>query len=110
MQDSLVFNAGWKSEAMVAQEVIDSMREFLVGLTRISPWAAPFDVSGSTARLSHMPIADDLSDFDELVLKAMGDPEVRFYSKNEPDTVQIRLDSKTVFGMHARFSDYPQKN
>lgn len=109
MQDNLVFSAGWKSKPMTAQEVIDSMREFLVGLMRISPWTAPFDVSGSTAGLSHMPIADDLSDFEELVLKAMGDPGVRFYSESEPDTMLIRPDSKTVFGMQARFSDYPQK-
>lgn len=109
MQDSLIFAASWKSKPMVAQEVIDHMRSFLVGLARISPWEPPFDVSGSTMRQAHMPIAEDLSNFDEVVLKAMDNKEVRFFSEIEPDTMRIRPDSKTVFGMHATFSDYPQK-
>ncbi len=109
MQDKLVFSAGWKSRPMVAQEVVDQMRKFLVGLARVSPWEPPFDVSGSTMRQAYMPIAEDLSDFDEVVLKAMDDKEVRFFSESEPETMRIRPDSKTVFGMHASFSDYPQK-
>ncbi len=109
MQDSLIFAAGWKSKPMVAQGVVNHMREFLVGLARIAPWDPPFDVSGSTKRQAYMPIAEDLSDFDEIVLGAMDDKNVRFFSESEPDTMRIRADSKTVFGMNATFSDYPQK-
>ena len=94
---------------MVAQEVVDAMREFLVGLARVSPWGPPFDATGSTYRQAHMPIAEDLSDFDEVALKAMDNKEVRFFSASEPGTMRIRPDSRTVFGMDATFSDYPQK-
>jgi hypothetical protein len=109
MQDSLVFSAGWKSNSMTAKEVVDVMRNFIVGLARVSPWGSPFDVSGNSKRLAYMPIAEDLSDFDEVVLKAMDDKEVRFFSESDPETMRILPDSRTVFGMRATFSDYPQK-
>lgn len=109
MQDNLVFSAAWKSRPMTAQEVVDLMRDFLVGLARVSPWEPPFDVSGVTMRQAHMTIAEDLSDFNELVLKAIDNKEVRFFSDSEPDATCIKPDSKSVFGMHATFSDYPQK-
>ena len=109
MQDKLTFSAAWKGQPMVAQEVVDAMREFLVGLARVSPWGPPFDATGSTYRQAHMPIAEDLSDFDEVALKAMDNKEVRFFSASEPGTMRIRPDSRTVFGMDATFSDYPQK-
>lgn len=109
MQDTLVFSAAWKSRPMTAQEVVDLLKHFLTELARIAPWTPPFDVSGKTQRLAHMPIAEDLSDFDDIVLKAMDDKEVRFFSVVEPDTMRIRPDSKSVFGMRVNFSDYPQK-
>jgi len=56
-----------------------------------------------------MPIAEDLSDFDEVVLYAMDDPEVRFFSDSEPDAMRIRPDSRAFYGMGALFSNYPQK-
>ena len=56
-----------------------------------------------------MPIAEDLSDFDEVVLYAMDDPEVRFFSDSEPDTMRIKPNSRSVFGMSALFSNHPQK-
>jgi len=109
MQDNLVFSAAWKSSSMTAQEVVELLRDFLAGLARVSPWKPPFDVSGSTMRQAYMPIAKDLSDFDELVLKAMDNKEVRFFSDSDPDTMRIKPDSRSVFGMHAKFSDYLQK-
>ena len=109
MQDRLVFSAAWKSKSMTAQEVVDAMRDFFTGLERISPWEFPFDVSGKSKKQAHMPIAEDLSDFEEVVLKALDDKEVRFFSQAEPETMSIRRDSRTVFGMHASFSDYPRK-
>lgn len=109
MQDFLVFSAVWKSKPMSAQEVASTMREFLVELARISPWQAPFDVSGRSKKLAHLPIAEDFSDFDAIVFKAMDNKEVRFFSEADPDTMRLRPDSKSVFGMRATFSDYPQK-
>ncbi|WOE73758.1 hypothetical protein [Alterisphingorhabdus coralli] len=109
MQDNLVFSAVWKGKPMTAQEVVNVMREFLIGLERISPWEVPFDVSGNSKKQAHMPIAEDLSDFEDVVLKAMDDKEVRFFSETEPKTMRIRHDSKSVFGMRAMFSDYPLK-
>ncbi|WP_413208062.1 hypothetical protein [Rhodospirillum sp. A1_3_36] len=94
---------------MTAQEVVDTMREFLVGLERVSPWEPPFDVSGKSKKQAHMPIAEDLSDFEEVVIEALNDKEVRFFSDTEPETMRIRRDSRTVFGMHATFSDYPRR-
>ncbi len=109
MQDSLVFSAAWKSKSMTAQEVVHVMRDFLMGLERVSPWESPFDVSGKSKKQAHMPIAEDLSDFEKVVLEALDDKEVRFFSETEPETMRIRRDSRTVFGMHATFSDYPSK-
>lgn len=74
------------------------MREFLVGLERVSPWWPPFDVSGKSKKQLHMPIAEDLSDFEEVVIEALNDKEVRFFSEAEPETMRIRRDSRTVFG------------
>lgn len=109
MQDELVFSAAWNGRPMTAHDVINLMKDFLVGLARISPWEPPFDVSGSTMKVAHMIIKEDLSDFDEVVLKAMDDKEVRFFSKTEPETMRIRQDSQTIFGVGAVFSDYPIK-
>ena len=109
MQDYLIFNASWNGRPMVAKEVVELMREFLRALSRISSWEPPFDVSGSSMRLMHMPIKEDLSDFDEIVFKAMDDKKVRFFSDNRPDEMRIRPDSRTVYGMRATFSDYPQR-
>lgn len=109
MQDALIFSAAWASRSMTAQEVIDAMREFLVGLERVSPWGPPFDVSGKSKKQAHMPIAEDLSDFEEVVIEALDDKDVRFFSESDPGMLRIRRDSRTVFGMHATFSDYPRK-
>nr|WP_082206104.1 Tox-REase-5 domain-containing protein [Pannonibacter phragmitetus] len=109
MQDALVFSAAWKSKSMTAQEVADVMRDFLVGLERVAPWEPPFDVSGKSKRQAHMPIAADLSDFDEVLFQALDDKEVRFFSESEPEAMRIRHDSRTVYGMRAEFSDYPRK-
>ena len=105
MQDFLVFSAVWKSKPMVAAE----MKEFLMELARVSPWWTPFDVSGRSQRLAHMPIAEDYSDFEENVFKAMDNKDIRFFSQTNPDTMRLKPDSKSVFGMRATFSDYPQK-
>lgn len=109
MQDHLVFDAAWKSSPMIAKEVIECSREFLHGLARVSPWDVPIDVSGSTAGRRHIAIQNDFSDFEELVLRAMDDPNIRYFSESDPDAIRIKSDSTSVFGMRATFSDYPQR-
>ncbi|KZB54305.1 hypothetical protein AUP41_00715 [Thalassospira xiamenensis] len=56
-----------------------------------------------------MPIAEDLSNFDEVVFRAMDNKDVRFFSDTDPHTMRIRPDSRSVFGVRAMFSDLPQR-
>lgn len=94
---------------MEAREVIKSMKSFFERLAKISPWEMPFDVSGTTARQSYLPIKEDFSDFDEVLYQAMDNKDVRYFSESDPDDMRIRPDSKSVYGMSATFSDYLRK-
>ena len=106
MRDELVFGAGWRGRPMAAQEAANAMREFLVGLARISSWEPPCDVSGSTKRPAPLAIAEDLSDFDDAVLKAMAAASFR---ASEAETGNVAPCAETAFGWCARFSDAPQR-
>ena len=106
MRDELVFGAGWRGRPMAAQEAANAMREFLVGLARISSWEPPCDVSGSTKRPAPLAIAEDLSDFDDAVLKAITAASFR---ASEAETGNVAPCAETAFGWCARFSDAPQR-
>lgn len=110
MDEKLVFDVAWYDEPMEAQEAVSLMRRFFHRLQVISPWCMPFDISGSTARLSHLAFREDYSDFEELTYRCMVDPELRYFSKSHPDEKRFLPDSTTPLGFRAFFSDYPQRN
>lgn len=107
MDDRLILSAGWAGEPLNAQEAAAVMRTVLERLENVSPWCRPLDVSGLTAKQSHLRIAEDFSDFETEVFKAMQNKNVRYFSEKQPAEKAILPDSKSVFGFHATFSNYP---
>ncbi len=109
MDDKLIFSAGWAGGPLTAQEAAAVMRTVLERLEHVSPWGRQIDVSGLTAKQSHLRIAEDFSDFEAKVFAAMQNKDVRYFSEAQPAEKAIVPDSKSVFGFHATFSDYPAK-
>ncbi len=53
-----------------------------------------------------MPIAGDLSDFDEVVMRALKSRvDVRYYNENDPDNWNLTLDSLSPYGFGATYSN-----
>ena len=95
---------------MAASQALDQARKFLLGLETVSPWRRPFDVSGITAKCGNLPIREDFSDFDEVVMKALGSyKNIRYRNANDPDDWRLTMDAKSPQGFTTTFSDYVQK-
>ena len=70
--DSLGFGASAQGGQVTARQSLELAKRFLLGLEAVSPWRRPFDVSGMTAQTGNLPIAKDLSDFDDVGMRALG--------------------------------------
>ncbi len=78
----------------------------MLDLEAMSPWRRPFKVSGCTKETGDMPIAADLSDFDEVVMRALrSSTNVRYYNENDPDNWELTPDSDSPYGFGEIFSD-----
>jgi hypothetical protein len=104
--DATVIQASGFGEALTARQSIERAKQVLLDLEKISPWRRPFRVSGCTEETDRMPIAADLSDFDEVVMRALqSDTEVRYYNENYPDNWELTPDSYCPYGFSEIFSD-----
>ena len=104
--DELIIQASGFGPAMTARQSIQFAKKILLDLERISPWRRPFVVSGSTKETGDMPIAADLSDFDEVVMRALRSRvDVRYYNENDPDNWNLTLDSLSPYGFGATYSN-----
>ena len=99
--DAMVIQASGFGPAMTARESILRAKKVILDLETISPWRRPFSVNGCTKETGDMPIAPDLSDFDEVVLRALESySDIRYYNKNDPDNWNLTLDSFSPCGFH----------
>ncbi len=96
MRDNLFFAVSWPTGPMTAREVSDMLKTFFIEFSRRSPWDAPFDVSGTTAKQAYLPISEDYSDFEDVLFQAMDNKDIRFFSDIQPDTMRLVPDSKTT--------------
>ena len=104
--DAMVIQASGFGPAMTARQAIQRARKVILDFETISPWRRPFAVSGSTKETNRMPIAEDLSDFDEVVMRALQSREdVRYYNENDPDNWRLTPDSYSPYGFGEIFSD-----
>jgi hypothetical protein len=104
--DELIIQASGFGPAMTARQSIQRAKKVLLDLETISPWRRPFVVSGSTKETGDMPIAADLSDFDEVVMRALQSRvDVRYYNENDPDNWNLTLDSLSPYGFGATYSN-----
>ncbi len=104
--DELIIQASGFGPAMTARQSIQRAKKALLDLETISPWRRPFVVSGSTKETGNMPIAGDLSDFDEVVMRALKSRvDVRYYNENDPDNWNLTLDSLSPYGFGATYSN-----
>jgi hypothetical protein len=104
--DELIIQASGFGPAMTARQSIQRAKKVLLDLETISPWRRPFVVSGSTKETGNMPIAGDLSDFDEVVMRALKSRvDVRYYNENDPDNWNLTLDSLSPYGFGATYSN-----
>jgi hypothetical protein len=104
--DELIIQASGFGPAMTARQSIQRAKKVLLDLETISPWRRPFVVSGSTKETRDMPIAADLSDFDEVVMRALKSRvDVRYYNENDPDNWKLAPDSLSPYGFGATYSN-----
>jgi hypothetical protein len=100
--DELIIQASGFGPGMTARQSIQRTKKILLDLETISPWRRPFVVSGSTKETRDMPIAADLSDFDEVVMRALKSRvDVRYYNENDPDNWKLTPDSLSPYGFGA---------
>lgn len=105
--DALIIQASRFGPVMTARQSIQRAKKILLDLERISPWRPPFNVSGCTAATGDMPIAADLSDFDEVVMRALQSyDDIRYYNDNDNDKNDWKLttESMSPYGFAETFS------
>ncbi|MGG6898841.1 hypothetical protein [Rhizobium sp. BR 315] len=108
--DSMVFQAIGPGPHLTAKQAMERSKDFLIGMEKISPWSRPFDVSGTTAKHGNMPIAEDWSDFEDVVMTAFGDyDDVKYHNEGAPDNWRLTVDSRSPYGFRTTFSDFVQK-
>jgi len=104
--DKMVIQASGFGPVMTARQSIQRAKNILLDLEHISPWRRPFEVSGSTEATGDMPIAENLSNFDEVVMRALESRnDVRYYNEEEPDNFDLTLDSVSPYGFGETFSN-----
>ncbi|HXZ17098.1 MAG TPA: hypothetical protein VEH77_14180, partial [Roseiarcus sp.] len=104
--DKMIIQTFGFGPSMTAQQSIRRARKILLDLEEISPWRRPFNVSGCTAATDDMRIAEDLSDFDKVVMHALQSyTEVRYYNEKEPDNLKLTPDSVSPYGFAETFSE-----
>jgi hypothetical protein len=108
--NELIIQASRFGPVMTARQSIERAKTVLLDLEQISPWRPPFSVSGCTAATGDMPIAEDLSDFDEVVMRALQSyTNFRYYNDGDPENLKLTPDSKSPFGFETAFSDERQR-
>jgi hypothetical protein len=106
--DAMVIHAIGFGPAMTARQSILNAKKIMLDLEAISPWRRPFVVSGCTRETGDMPIAADLSDFDEVVMRALQSyDDIRYYNENDPDNWKLTPDSYSPYGFGETFSNAP---
>ena len=104
--DAMVIQASGFGSAMTAQQSIQRARKVVLDLEAISPWRRPFSVSGCTEETDNMPIATDLSDFDEVVMRALQSySDTRYYNESDPSDWRLSANSLSPYGFRESFSD-----
>ena len=108
--NELIVQASGFGPLMTARQSIQRAKTILLDLEKISPLRPPFSVSGITAATGDLPIAEDFSDFDEVVMRALKSyTGFRYYNDSDPDNRKLTLDSKSPFGFTETFSDQLQR-
>ncbi len=108
LPDELVIQASGFGRPMTARQSIQHAEKLLLDLEAISPWRRPFEVSGSTEETGDMPIAADLSDFDEVVMRALKSrADVKYYNENDQNNWSLTPDSFCPYGFGEIFTNAP---
>jgi hypothetical protein len=106
--DKMIIRASGFGAAMTARQSIENAKKVLLDLEAISPWGRPFEVSGCTKETGDMPIAADLSDFEEVVMRALQSfNDVRYYNRGDPDNADLTPNSFSPYGFCETFSNAP---
>jgi len=106
--DKMIIQASRFGPVMTARQSIQRAKKILLDLEQISPWRRPFEVSGSTEATGDMPIAENLSDLEEVVMRALQSREdVRYYNEEEPDNWDLTLNSLSPYGFREAFTNAP---
>jgi len=106
--DELIIQASGFGPGMTARQSIQRAKKIMLDIETISPWRRPFSVSGCTEETGDMLIAADLSDFDEVVMRALKSYDnVRYYNENDPDNWKLTVDSLSPYGFRETFSNAP---
>lgn len=106
--DKMVIQASGFGPAITTRQMVDRSKTLLLDLEKLSPWRRPFYVSGCTEETNWMPIAADLSDFNDLVIRALrSDDSVRYYNEKEPNNPKLTSESLAPYGFILTFTNAP---
>jgi hypothetical protein len=104
--DAMIIHAVGFGPGMTARQSIQRAKKIMLDLETISPWRRPFEVSGCTRETGDMPIAADLSDFDQVVMRALQSyDDVRYYNENDPNNWKLTIDSLSPYGFRETFTN-----
>ncbi|ARN82184.1 hypothetical protein [Methylocystis bryophila] len=104
--DAMVIQASGFGRSLTARQSIENAKKVLLDFERISPWRRPFMVNGCTEETDDMPIAEDLSNFEEVLMHALQSyDDVRYFNDNDPDNWKLTPDSRSPYGFSLTFSD-----
>ena len=91
----MVIQASGFGRSLTARQSIENAKKVLLDFERISPGGRPFMVNGCTEETDDMPIAEDLSNFEEVLMHALQSyDDVRYFNDNDPDNWKLTPNSR----------------
>jgi len=102
--DKLNIQASGFGQVLTARQSIARAKRVMLDIEKISPWRRPFSVTGCTESTGNLPIAEDFSNFDEMVMRALQSyDERKYFNEGEPDNFELMPDSTSSLGFRETF-------
>ena len=107
-EDELIIGAYFYGNAERVIDIVDFARNLLKEIEKISPWSQPFDVSGYTKATSDLLVKEDLSNFNDVLLKVWKSSDRVYYDLDGTRTLEISENYSVKTGLRVTFSNFIQ--
>lgn len=94
---------------MPVREIISFTKKLILELEEVSPWKRPIDATGPKRDLGNLKISNDLSDFEDVVLKTMTADKMKYIKDPDDGDYSVALDSTSYGACAINLSDFPQR-